>query len=68
MDEERIIEIESKLAFQEYTIRKLNEVLFEQQKQIDSLTNVTHFLKDRLRDVTDSMPLTKIRDEKPPHY
>ena len=36
---DRIVELESRLAFQDDTIEKLNEVIVEQQKQLDRLEN-----------------------------
>ncbi len=33
MSEERLVKIETKIAFQEQTIKDLNDVLYEQQHQ-----------------------------------
>ena len=37
MDEQRITEIETKLAYQEDLIHSLNQIIIDMQKQIDSL-------------------------------
>jgi len=68
MEEERIIDIESKLAYQEYTLKGLNEVILEQQKQIDDLMIQINNLNNRVKELTDNTSFTAIRDEKPPHY
>jgi len=68
MNEDRLVEIESKLAFQDYTIKNLNDVILEQQKTIDRLENKTESLKERVEEMMGDMSHMKIRDEKPPHY
>ena len=64
-DAERLVEVETKLAFQERTIAQLQEVLLDQQKQIDRLRLQLEKLRSRL----DSAPGDDPRDEPPPpHY
>ncbi|MEF9426816.1 MAG: SlyX family protein [Candidatus Mariimomonas ferrooxydans] len=38
MNEDRLVEIETKIAFQENTIIDLSDTFYYQQKQIDTLT------------------------------
>ncbi len=40
MDEKRLENLETKVAFQEKAIKDLNDVLFAQQKEIDRLTSI----------------------------
>jgi len=62
MDEERLIRIETQLAFQEQTIRDLNDVLYIQQQEIDRLT-------EKLEELAKSIPpMEEPANEKPPHY
>jgi SlyX protein len=64
-DADRLIEIETKLAFQERTIARLQEALLEQQKQMDKLRALT----DRLRAKFALGPAEDPSDEPPPpHY
>ena len=64
-DAERLIEIETKLAFQERTILRLQEALMEQQKQVGRLT----LLVDTLRRRALSGPGEDLSSEPPPpHY
>ncbi len=62
--ENRLIELETKVAFQDETIDKLNAVIIEQQKQIDSIIAQLRQLRSQFENEMDDMPT----DEKPPHY
>ena len=54
--------IETQLAFQEQTIKELNDVLYEQQQEIDRLTK-------RVEELSESIPgMEAPANEKPPHY
>lgn len=65
---EHMVEIETRLAFQEHTLQALNDVVTRQQHQIDALVREIQTLKDRLRAAAPS-PVGPIEDEKPPpHY
>ncbi|MBV1881116.1 MAG: SlyX family protein [Pseudomonadales bacterium] len=66
--DKRLDEIETKLAYQEHTIQELNDVVFQQQKQIDKLELICKRQHERLSDISDSIPEGKPQDEKPPHY
>lgn len=67
LNEQRLEEIETKLAFQERTIKELNDVVCEQQKQIDQLSATCKLLVKRSRDSSEEA-LRELIDEKPPHY
>ena len=68
MDEDRLIKIETKLAFQEHTIKELNDVLYDQQKQIDQLESTCKDLVDRINGLSEDIGEVKTNEEKPPHY
>ena len=51
--EERIVELESRQAFQDYTIEELNGVIISQQRQIDLLENQIVRLAKKLDDLGD---------------
>lgn len=68
MNEDRIIEIETKVAYQEHAISELSDVIYRQQQQIDKLERLCNSLTDRLQDVAESTSTDKGGYEKPPHY
>ena len=69
MNETRLIEIETKLAFQEKTIKDLNEVLYEQQKEIQRLGAICDALvKQDNASLPSPLGSNALSDEKPPHY
>lgn len=45
----RIVELETRLAFQDSTIEELNEVLVSQQRQLDRLDADFRLIADRLK-------------------
>jgi len=68
MIEERLVDIEIKLAYQEETMRELNSVVCEQQKQIDQLESVCKAFAGRIRDLSEVLEGRLPLNEKPPHY
>lgn len=68
MSEKRLIEVETKLAYQEDAIRALNDVICRQQKQIDQLDATCRVLIDRLKTLWAAAQGVEGADEKPPHY
>jgi len=72
MTEQRIISIETKIAYQEDTIAELNEVVCRQQTQIDTLERLTQQLLGRVRDLSEASAQAgetfSAADERPPHY
>lgn len=67
-NEERLIAIETKIAYQEQTSKELNEAIIRQQVQIDKLQTTYNFLVKRLANLADTLPADDPIDEKPPHY
>ena len=68
MNEERIIEIEIKLARQEDLVESLNQMVYQQQRKIDELAALCAALARRTRDMSSSDHERQPADEKPPHY
>jgi SlyX protein len=65
---ERLTELEVRVAFQDQTIQDLNEVVTDQQRQIDRLTQELEAIKSRLAAVTPSMVIPQEEEKPPPHY
>lgn len=68
MDEERLIELETRIAFQEQTIKTLSDVMYEQQKKIDALETLYTSLEKDPKKQDEINPTSNLIDEKPPHY
>ncbi|WP_461480932.1 SlyX family protein [Porticoccus sp.] len=68
MDEERLVDIEMRLAFQEDTIERLNDVICRQQELLDRLLARCDMLGTRVRELADKLPDEGGGDERPPHY
>lgn len=67
MSEQRFIDLETKIAHQDFLLEELNQVLYEQQKTIGKLETMLTTLTKRLEGFGDC---DNIRGpgEKPPHY
>ena len=63
--EQRMVELETKLAFLEANINELSDTLFAQQKQLASVEKLLHELRDLALSGQGEQPQG---DEKPPHY
>ncbi len=68
MSEERLIDIESKLAHQDQLMLELNEVVTEQQAKIMQLEQLCSSLVERVRAMDESNPGDSPQDDRPPHY
>ena len=68
MQEERLIELETKLAFQETTIQELNEVITRQQGQLDILQAAILELHGRMKSFSEEATRDPSEEPPPPHY
>ena len=68
MDDEKIVDIETKLSHQEDLLAALNEALSNQQLQIAGLENLCRSLADRLRALSEAGAEDAQADDRPPHY
>ncbi|MCV6604893.1 MAG: SlyX family protein [Porticoccaceae bacterium] len=68
-DNDRIIELETKLAYQEDTIQALNQVVCRQQDQLDQLQLACETLIERFKDMDAGGAQGQGGEEPPPpHY
>ena len=63
----KLIELETKAAFQENLLAELNEVIIGQQRDIDQLRKRCEHLEQEIQDLK-SGGQGPIADERPPHY
>ena len=66
--ENKIIDLESKLAFQDETINELNEVNTDQQNQLDVLREEIRLLNLRISSVAEASNVSEEKEPPPPHY
>ena len=67
MSEERLIDIESKLAHQDQLMLELNEVVTGQQAKIMQLEQLCSSLVERVRAMGESSPGDAPQGDRPPH-
>ncbi len=63
-EQERLIELETKIAYLENYINELNEVVIEQDKSIKKISSEYDELKKQIAEGKEALP----EGEKPPHY
>lgn len=68
MSEDRLVQIETRLAHQEHLLDDLNDVITEQQQTIMRLEERYEILVSRLRSISEALPADAEQDERPPHY
>lgn len=66
--EDRLNELEIKLARQDDVVDALNRSVYEQQKKIDELEALCAGLAVRLKEMREAAGEIVPADEKPPHY
>lgn len=69
MIDRRLVDIETKLAFQEDTLQALNHVVCRQREQIDQLELTCRLLLARIQELAANLDGPKpVEEERPPHY
>jgi SlyX protein len=68
MNDDRIIELEIKTAYQEDLLQELNKIVSQQQQQIDRLDATCKLLNDRIQSLSIDGGSGENIEEIPPHY
>jgi len=66
--EKRLIEVETRLAFQDDTLQALNAVVVRQQQEIDRLRREIEALKSQLKAMAPGLVASHSEETPPPHY
>lgn len=66
--EDRLVDIEIKIARQEDLVDTLNKTVYAQQRKIDELETLCAALARHLREVRQAASEGSPANEKPPHY
>ena len=68
MIEERLVNIEMKIAFQEDLVEELNKTIYQQQQKLDRLEAVCRSLAGHIEALTAAKDGGMPANERPPHY
>jgi SlyX protein len=68
MNDDRLIELEIKAAYQEDLLQTLNKIVSTQQQQIQRLETTCQLLNDRIKSLSSESGNSVSIDEVPPHY
>lgn len=63
-----LMELETKIAFQEQTIEELNQALIHQQFALDKLHQQVRHLAEKLQGMGASQVASRAEETPPPHY
>lgn len=68
MYEDRLVNIETKIAFQEDAIEELNKVVYLQQKKLVQLESICESLVKHIESMDKTENGSPTANERPPHY
>lgn len=66
--ENRITELEMKVAFQEQLLEELNQALVQQQFDMDRMQLQLRYIANKLKDFQPSNIASQAEETPPPHY
>jgi len=66
--ENRLIELETRLAFQDHALQELNTVIVRQQQEITALTREIENLKAQFKTLAPELVASRDNETPPPHY
>jgi SlyX protein len=65
--EEQIIDLQTRVLFQEDTLQELDDIIAKQQRQIDQLSQYCRLLKDSVEGLKGGEE-GEVSNDPPPHY
>lgn len=69
MIEERLVELETQITFQDQTIKDLSDVIYKQQQELERLATLCAALERQSKELAESNQGNDAPvNEKPPHY
>ncbi len=68
MIEERLVNIEAKITYQEDLIEELNKTVYQQQQKLERLEAICKSLAGQIQSLTEAGSEGKPVNERPPHY
>ena len=68
MIEERLVNIEAKITFQEDLIEELNKTVYQQQQKLERLEAICEALARHIQSLSETRNEGMPANERPPHY
>ncbi|MDD4930009.1 MAG: SlyX family protein [Gallionella sp.] len=68
MIEDRLVNIETKISFQEDLVEELNKVVYQQQQKLSQLEAICTSLARHIQSLAEAGNESKPANEMPPHY
>ena len=68
MNDDRLIDIETKIAYQEDQLEELNKTIYQQQQRLDRLEAICKTLAGHIESLSAAKGEGLTADERPPHY
>lgn len=68
MIEERLVNIETKITFQEDLIEELNKTVYQQQQKLERLEAICKSLAGHIQSLSEGRSEGMPANERPPHY
>lgn len=68
MDNSRLTEIETRLAYAEHSVSELSDLVYAQSQTIDRLSEQCRQLRERVTALGEPGERLTPKDEVPPHY
>ena len=66
--DDRLTELESRIAFQEHTLQELNDVIVRQEREIDGLRRQLDALRAEFKALAPALVAGRSEETPPPHY
>ncbi|HKY93304.1 MAG TPA: SlyX family protein [Nevskiaceae bacterium] len=66
--EDRLVELETRLAYQDEAVRVLSDTVARQQRDLDRLESLYRQVVERLKAQKEALPPNAPEEELPPHY
>lgn len=67
-DDTRLVELETRLVFQEHAVGELSDVVHRQQRELEALRRALMNATTDLDALRDSVSATTLPEPPPPHY
>ena len=68
MTEDRLVDLETRLAYQDQLVEELNKLVYEQDKRVRKLEETCKQLGKQFTALAEDAPVAENGDEPPPHY